>query len=121
MTLAFQAMVMMVLAICGAVAAVPTLLTRPDPKLSPPLRVGLERTGLWIVESPKDLWFVNGLRSSRADLEKLFTRKQSNQMIHYLPSDALSLDHVSRSLRWLRSLAPGAVVLELPPFPPQAR
>jgi len=87
-TLAFQAMVMMVLAICGAVAAVPTLLTRPDPKLSPPLRVGLERPGLWIVESPKDLWFVNGLRSSRADLEKLFTRKQSNQMIHYLPSDA---------------------------------
>lgn len=115
MTLAFQALLMMVLLVCGAVACLPALLLQPEPHRSPPLRSGLERGGLWLVETPKGQWFLNGAPQSPRDLQWLVKRQGQKQIIHYLPSDALPLESVARSLRRLRSLAPGSVVLELPP------
>jgi hypothetical protein len=115
MTLAFQSLVMMVLLVCGAVAVMPVLLLQPTPRLSPPLRQGLTGPGLWLVENPKGQWFLNGDSLSRLALTKLLQGQGRQQIIHYLPSDALQLEKVTTSLRWLRSLAPGSVVLELPP------
>lgn len=115
MSLAFQSLVMMVLLVCGAVAVMPVLLVQPNPRPSPPLRQGLQGPGLWLVENPKGQWFLNGDLLSRRDLAKHVQRQSRQQIIHYLPSDALQLEKVTTSLRWLRSLAPGSVVLELPP------
>lgn len=115
MTLAFQSMVMLVLLVCGSVGVIPVLLLQPNPRLSPPLRQGLQGPGLWLVENPKGQWFLHGDPLSRLDLTKLVQRQGRQQIIHYLPSDALQMEKVSTSLRWLRSLAPGSVVLELPP------
>lgn len=115
MTLAFQSMVMLVLLVCGAVAVLPALLMPSAPRVTPALRLGLKQPGLWIVENPKGQWFVNGYPQSSSTLVRLVQSQGRSQMIHYLPSDTLQLQKVMLSLRWLRSLAPGSVVLELPP------
>ena len=115
MKLAFQSLLMAVLVVCGAVVVIPIRLMRPDPSLSPALRSGLHQPGIWVVESLKGQWFVNGVLHAKADLVALLKEQGQNQMIHYLPSDALPLQRVTTSLQWLRSLAPNAVVLELPP------
>lgn len=114
MTLAFQSVLMMVVLLTGTVALLPGLLQESSPQPSPALRPGLGRVGLWIVETPKGRWYLNGSPQSRVDLERLLRRQNGRQMIHYLPSDALPFEQVTKSLRWLRGLAPGAVVLELP-------
>lgn len=116
MSLALQSLVMMVLLACGAVVVIPSLLLQPKPRLSPSLRQGVLRgPGLWLVENPQGQWFLHGDPLSRGDLTKVVRDLGRQQIIHYLPSDALPLANVSNSLRWLRSLAPGSVVLELPP------
>lgn len=106
---------MAVLLVCGAAAFSPLILFSSQPRNSPPLRPGLQRPGFWIVESSKGEWFVNGTRQSRSDISRFVRRHGRSWMMHYLPSNALPLEKVSLSLRWLRSLAPGSVVLELPP------
>jgi hypothetical protein len=115
MTLAFQSLLMLVLLVCGAVVVIPFRLLRPDPSHSPPLRLGLNQPGLWVVESGKDQWFVNGALRAKGDLASLLKEQGQKKLIHYLPSDALPLERVTTSLQWLRTLAPNAVVLELPP------
>lgn len=115
MTLAFQSMLMLVLVVCGAVVLLPLRLLSPAPTLSPPLRSGLNQQGIWLVESLKGQWFLNGVLHAKGDLVALIKEQGQNQLIHYLPSDALPLQRVTTSLQWLRSLAPNAVVLELPP------
>jgi hypothetical protein len=115
MTLAFQSLLMAVLVVCGAVVVIPIRMLNPDPSLSPALRSGLHQPGLWVVESLKGQWFINGSLRAKADLVAVLKEQGQNQMIHYLPSDALPLQRVATSLQWLRSLAPNAVVLELPP------
>jgi hypothetical protein len=115
MTLAFQSLLMMVLLVTVTVALLPGILRESRPKPSPPLLSASGHGGLWIVETPKGRWYSNGTLHSRADLEDLVRRHRSGGRIHYLPSDALPVERVTSSLRWLRSLAPGAVVLELPP------
>ena len=115
MTLAFQSVLMMVVLLTGTVALLPGLLRESRPQPSPVLRPGLGPAGLWIVETPKGSWYMNGSPQSRVDLERLLRRQNGGQLIHYLPSDALRFEQVTNSLRWLRGLAPGAVVLELPP------
>lgn len=116
MTLAFQSLVMAVLLVCGAVAVLPLQLNGLEPSLSNPLRAGLRQPGLRVVESPRGQWFVNGSPRRQTELVELIQGQGKDRLIHYLPSDALPLQRVSRSLRWLRSLAPNAVVLE-PPSP----
>lgn len=115
MTLAFQAMLMMVVLLTGTVALLPTLLRDTRPQPSPALRDGLEAAGVWLVETPKGQWYWNGAPRTRWELERVLRRQNSRQRVHYLPSDALPFERVTASLRWLRRLAPGAVVLELPP------
>ncbi|MFM7465625.1 MAG: hypothetical protein ACKO28_09190 [Cyanobium sp.] len=115
MNLAFQSLLMLLLLVCGAVVVLPYWLFRPDPSLSPPLRLGLKQPGIWVVESGKDQWFVNGALHAKADLAALLKEQSQKQLVHYLPSDALPLQRVTTSVQWLRSLAPNAVVLELPP------
>lgn len=121
MTLAFQALLLLVLLVCGTVWSVAVSFGQASPRLSSPLRNDLQPPGLWIVENPRGEWFVQGAWKSRADLSKLLQKQGRNQKIHYLPSDALQWQRVARSLRWLRSQAPGAVVLELPPPHPLPR
>ncbi|MEB3242910.1 MAG: hypothetical protein VKO44_04670 [Cyanobacteriota bacterium] len=115
MTLAVQSLVLVVLMVCGAVAAVPLLLARPGARLTPALRVAPSSPSIWLVESQSGQWFINGSEVARANLPRLLRRQDHGPLVRYLPSDALPLARVSTSLRWLRSLAPGAVVLELPP------
>lgn len=115
MTLTFQALLMMVLLVCGAVAYLPVVLLQPEPHRSPPLRSGLKNPGLWLVENPEGQWFLNGALQSQLDVQRLVRSQAQKQVIHYLPSDALPLETVSRSLRTLRTMASGSVVLELPP------
>lgn len=115
MTLAFQSLVLAVLVVCGSVAMLPLQLISPSATLSRPLRPGLRHPGLRVVESPKGQWFVNGSPHRQNELVGLIRDQGQDRLIHYLPSDALPLQRVTRSLRWLRSLAPNAVVLEPPP------
>jgi hypothetical protein len=116
MTLAYQSLVMLVLLVSGSVAMVPALLSGSTPRPSPPLRQALSNQGLWIVQNPKGEWFIQGKVRSSTDLAKDLQTRGRQQSIHYLPSDALPFEKVASSLRWLRSLAPGSVVLELPPL-----
>ena len=117
MTLAFQSLVLAVLVVCGAVVVLPMQLLSGEPSLSTPLRPPLRQPGIWVVESLKGQWFVNGAPHRQGDLVALLKEQGKTQLIHYLPSDALPLHRVTSSLRWLRSLAPNAVVLEPPPQP----
>jgi hypothetical protein len=121
MTLAFQALLMMLLLVFGAVAFLPVLLLQPTPRASNPVGSGLQRPGLWLVENPKGQWFVNGTPHSLTDLQTLVQQQGAKQVIHYLPSDALPLESVTRSLRRLRSLAPGSVVLDVLTSPRPSR
>lgn len=116
MTLAFQSLLMIVLLLSGTVTILPLLLREVVPQTPTPLRAGLHQPGLWIVESLEGRWYINGVLKSRRDLERMLRRQTVPEIVHYLPSDALSFENVTRSLRWLRSLAPGAVVLELSPI-----
>lgn len=115
MTLAFQSLLMMVLLVSGAVAVLPVALRDSRPQSPPPDPSRWEPSRLWIVETPQGRWRINGVPRSRSDLERLMRRQPRLQRVHYLPSDALPLIQVSRSLRLLRGLTPAAVVLELPP------
>lgn len=115
MSLAFQSLLSTVLMVCGAVAFLPMLWLKPQPHVSPPLRAGLQRPGIWLVENPKGQWFWNGAPQSKRDLAALLRRQGRKPLIHYLPSDALPLENVASSLTWLRSLVPGTVVLDFPP------
>lgn len=114
MTLGFQSLLMAVLVVCGAVVILPIQRLILEPRVTPPLRSGLREPGLWLVETPSGQWFVNGSSHSNRGLVLLLRNTTANQVIHYLPSDALTLKRVSTSLRWLRSQAPKRVVLELP-------
>jgi hypothetical protein len=119
MTLAFQTMLMVVLLVSGSVAFIPLLLRDATPRPTPSFRASsLRQPGLWIVENGKGEWFVNGVPVSPDRLVQLLRGQGRQRIAHYLPSDALPLARVARSLRRLRTLTPGAVVLELPPAAP---
>ncbi|MFN7631404.1 MAG: hypothetical protein ACK5Q7_02975 [Cyanobacteriota bacterium] len=115
MSIAFQCLLMMVLLVSGSVAFFPLQLLQPEPRRSATLPSGLQRSSLWIVENPKGQWFVNGAPHTLQDLQGLLQRARPQSTIRYLPSDALPLERVTRSLQKLRSLAPGSVVLDLVP------
>lgn len=115
MTLAFQSMLLSVLLVCAAIAALPLQLFTVEPRLSSPLRPALSQPGVWVVENPRGQWFVNGALRSKDHVGSMLKKEGSTQVVHYLPSDALQLSQIKMSLRWLRSLAPNAVVLELAP------
>lgn len=126
MNLAYQSLLTLVLFVSGAVALLPLFLRgTATPALHSPIpRPALVDGGppLWLVETPQGQWSVNGDRLSTTDLGLLLQRRTPLQRVHYLPSDALSFEKVTRSMRWLKKQSQAPVVLELPfgarPFSP---
>jgi hypothetical protein len=115
MTLAHQSLLMLVLLVTGAVAVLPVALRESRLYSSPALRAAIESSPLRIVETPQGRWLLHGVPRSPRDLERLLRQRPQQQRVHYLPSDALPFERVTRSLRWLRGLGQAPVVLELPP------
>lgn len=115
MTLAHQSLLMLVLLVTGAVAVLPVALREARLHPSPALRGAMKSSPLRIVETPQGLWLIQGAPRSPRDLERLLRQRPQQLRVHYLPSDALPFERVTRSLRWLRGLGQAPVVLELPP------
>lgn len=115
MTLAFQSLIMMVLLVTGTVALLPVVLRDSVPRSTPSPRSGLRQPAMRIVETPGGQWYVNGALVPRGQLARLLRGQGGRAAAAYLPSDALPLGRVARSLHWLRSLAPGSVLLDLAP------
>jgi hypothetical protein len=119
MNLAYQSLLMLVLFVSEAVALFPLFLRgTATPALHSPIPSPAPVDGgsspLWLVETPQGQWSVNGDRLSSTDLGHFLQRRTPLQRVHYLPSDALSFEKVSRSMRWLKKQSPAPVVLELP-------
>jgi hypothetical protein len=115
MTLAHQALYLIVLLVTGTVSALPMVLRESRPHLSPVPRSRFPAPDLWIVQSSRGGWFINGASRSQADLERVLRHEAQPRWVRYLPSDALPSGKVSHSLRWLRGLTSAPVVLELTP------
>lgn len=113
MSLALHSLALLVLLITGTVALVPLAVRESTPHRSHLPRSAGASTGLWLVESAQTGWLFRGSRLSAQDVERLLRRQETLPRVHYLPSNALPLSRVSRSLRWLRGLTTTPVVLEL--------
>ena len=115
MSLALQSLVALTLLVSGAVAVLPLLLQDPAP-------VALEGNGpgpvaedrLRLVESAAGRWFLNGEPIGRPALVVLLRQQANEPMVEYLPSSALAVGHVRRSLTWLRRNGAPAALLALP-------
>jgi hypothetical protein len=118
MTLAHQSLYLLVLLITGTVSALPMALRETRPHVSALPRSRVPASDLWIVQSARGGWFINGTSRSSADLERFLRHEAQPRWIRYLPSDALPSGRVSHSLRWLRDLTSAPVVLELTPERP---
>ncbi len=107
------ALVTLTLLVCGGVALVPDLGRERAPRQrQPPATASLVKP-IWLVRSGSGRWYLNGDPISHGDLAKRLARAPGGD-VHLLVSSQLSSAEASRSLRWLRSLGGGAVVLELP-------
>jgi len=114
MSYALPSLVALTLLVCGAVASLPLLVTRTVPKSLPPLAAQPLGSPHWIVKAPGDHWFVDGDPISRLDLANRLRQDSDQGLQHFLPSAALSMGEVKRSLQWLRSLSDHPVLLDLP-------
>ena len=114
MNFAVPSLVALTLLVCGAVASLPLLVSRTVPKSQPPLAEQPLGSPHWIVEAPGDRWFVDGDPISRLDLANRLRQDREQGLQHFLPSGALSMGEVKRSLQWLRHLSPHPVLLDLP-------
>jgi hypothetical protein len=114
MSYAVPSLVALTLLICAAVASMPLVVTRTVPKSQPPLAAEPLGSPHWIVEAPGDRWFVDGAPISRLELANRLRLDPEQGLQHFLPSAALSMGDVKRSLQWLRSLSANPVSLDLP-------
>ncbi|MEI6030806.1 MAG: hypothetical protein WCQ20_06515 [Synechococcaceae cyanobacterium ELA739] len=114
MSLAIQSMVGLTLLICGAVAALPEIAHERLPRSQPLARVQ-GGAALWLVQAPGQRWYLAGQAIESARLASLVRRQAGPVALHYLPSSALPIGEISRSLAWLRGLKSGPVLIELPP------
>jgi hypothetical protein len=116
MNLAYQSLWMLVLLVSGSVAVLPLALKESTPQAfsDPVPRSAQSGSALWLVETAKGQWLVNGIQLPPKDLGYLLQRHSNQRRVHYLPSDALPFERVSQSMRWLKDRSPAAVVLELP-------
>lgn len=114
MTLALQSLVGLCLLVAGATAALPALWLGAEPRTRPdqPSAAGASR--LWVVRGAGSHWFVNGDPISPEALARRLEQDRGRTQLRFLPSTALPMEEVSRSLRWLRQRHGTAVVLELP-------
>lgn len=115
MTLAFQSLFMMVLLLCTVLMALPQLFVSQHPRPTRSLTSSQQHSGIFVVENDKGQWFVDGVFQPKTIFVKWVQSTDPSLTIHYLPSDALQLHQVATSLRWLRRITPGSVVLEVMP------
>ncbi len=117
MSFAVPSLVALTLLVCGAVVAVPGLVAVRVPRAQPSLDGSPTGHGHWIVLAPGDHWFIDGDPISRLDLANRLKMDGSQRLQHFLPSAALPMGEVKRSLQWLRGLSPHPVVLDMPEGP----
>jgi hypothetical protein len=116
MSLALQCLVGLTLLVCGVVAALPEIARERIPR-SRPLLSSDRGTSLWLVEAPGKRWYLGGQAIDTLRHAALLRHQGGKVAVRYLPSAALPIGDISTSLRWLRSLGSGPVLLELPPLP----
>ena len=114
MTQAFPCMLGFTLLVCGAVAALPAIVRERIPHQRPLASIQ-GRDSLWVVEAPGPRWYLGGQPIEPVRLAALVRREGDRAAVNYLPSAALPIGEIAGSLRWLRSLGSGPVLLELPP------
>jgi hypothetical protein len=119
MTLLLQSLVPLTLLTCGAVAALPVLVDRPEP-VAADAEAPMAGAGesLRLVEAPGSRWFLNGDPIGRVALADLLRQQSSAQSVRYLPSAALGVGEVARSLAWLRRSGAAGAMLAIPPQEP---
>jgi hypothetical protein len=113
MSLALQSLVVLTLLVCAGVASLPLITgaaaPRPDPGMPPGSAPALR-----VVEAPGGRWFLNGDPIGRGALADLLRQQGATQPVRYLPSAALGVGQVARSLAWLRRSGAAAAVLAIP-------
>ena len=114
MSLALQSLVGLTLLLCGAVAVLPEIARERLPRPRPLASVQ-GAAALWLVQAPGQRWYLGGQAIESGRLASLVRRQAGPVALHYLPSAALPMGEITRSLRWLRSLGSGPVLIELPP------
>jgi len=116
MSLMLQSLVALTLLTCGAVAAVPVVVARPEPVASEgDPAAAMAGESLRLVESAGGRWFLNGDPIGKVALADLLRQQGSTQPVRYLPSAALGVREVARSLAWLRRSGAAGAVLAIPP------
>jgi hypothetical protein len=114
MTLMLQSLVALTLLTCGAVAAVPVVVNRPEPVAADADALAVAGESLRVVEAPGGRWFLNGDPIGRGALADLLRQQGATQPVRYLPSAALGVGQVAQSLAWLRRSGAAAAVLAIP-------
>jgi len=115
MTLMLQSLVTLTLLTCGAVAAVPVMVDRPEPVAADAeASLALAGESLRVVEAPGGRWFLNGDPIGRGALADLMRLQGATQPVRYLPSAALGVGQVADSLAWLRRSGAAAAVIAIP-------
>ena len=119
MNLMLQSLVALTLLTCGAVAAVPLVVARPEPVAADADgSLAVAEESLRVVEAPGGRWFLNGDPISQAALTGLLRQQGATHPVRYLPSAALGVGAVAHSLRWLRRSGAAGAVLTIPPREP---
>jgi hypothetical protein len=115
MSLAYQTLWMLVLLVSGSVAVLPLALKESAPQAfsAPVPRTAQKKKALWLVETAKGHWFVNGTPLPPHELGSLLRHGSDPKQVHYLPSNALPFERVSRSMRWLKARSQASIVLEM--------
>lgn len=97
----------------AAVAALPLVLSQPEPRTS--AEALRRRSPMLVVRSGKGEWFLNGRPVSATGLVSTLRSNTAEGSVRFLPSGALTMDRVSASLAWLRRNSRQPVMLELAP------
>jgi hypothetical protein len=116
MTVRILSITGLTLLVLTAVAGLPALLARPEPRARPSAAASdQDQTALLVVRSRSGNWFLQGRPISADSLAGTLTAARSQGPVRFLPSDALATGQVSASLAWLRRHSREPVRLELPP------
>jgi hypothetical protein len=115
MSLMLLSLVTITLLTCGAVAALPVVVDRPEPVAADgEASLAVAGESLRVVEAPSGRWFLNGDPIGRGALADLLRQQGASQPVRYLPSAALGVGQVADSLTWLRRSGAPAAVLAIP-------
>jgi hypothetical protein len=100
------------LAVLLAVAALPSLLLKPDPQFRA-APAGAPGEGLALARSVRGTWILNGTPLAEPGLARLLqARPPGVEVVRFQPAEGLASGEVASSLAWLRQRTPLPVVLE---------